>query len=116
VCLPAGGWEIFSLEKYDVSMPGTVYETFPVNRAIIEKGTERQLVYYWFEQRGARVTNDFTAKLRVLRDGLTRGRTDGALVRFITQIDRNEPIEAADARLKGLMADVLQELPRYIPE
>jgi len=116
VCLPAGGWEIFSLDQYEVSMPGTVYGTFTVNRAIIEKGTERQLVYYWFEQRGARMTNDFAAKLLVLRDGLTRGRTDGALVRFITQIDRNEGAAAADARLQALMAEVLEDLPRYIPE
>jgi hypothetical protein len=27
VCLPVGGWEIFSLHPYTVSMPGTVYGT-----------------------------------------------------------------------------------------
>jgi hypothetical protein len=36
---------------------------FEVNRAVIQKGLSEQLVYYWFEQRGKRITNDFIAKL-----------------------------------------------------
>ena len=35
------------------------------------------LVYYWFEQRGRRMTNDYAAKASVVWDGLTRGRSDG---------------------------------------
>ncbi|MCE6958694.1 VPLPA-CTERM-specific exosortase XrtD [Cereibacter sphaeroides] len=116
VCLPAGGWEIFSLDPYRVSMPETVYGSFTVNRAIIEKGLDRQLVYYWFEQRGQRMTNDFAAKLSVLRDSLIRGRTDGALIRFTTPIGRDETAADADVRLQELMARALKPLPAYIPE
>ena len=116
VCLPSGGWEIFSLNKYDVALPDTVYGNFTVNRAIIEKQFDQQLVYYWFEQRGARMTNDFAAKISVLRDGMTRGRTDGALVRFVTEIGRNETEADADRRLQEFMALALQPLPRFIPE
>lgn len=116
VCLPNGGWEIYSLDPYEVSLPQTVYDTFTVNRAVIEKGLSRQLVYYWFEQRGTRMTNDFAAKISVLKDSLTRGRTDGALVRFVTTIGPNETEADADARLQGFMAKALEPLPRYIPE
>ena len=116
VCLPAGGWEIYSLEKYDVSLPDTVYGTFTVNRAIIEKGFEQQLVYYWFEQRGTRMTNDFAAKISVLKDGLTRGRTDGAIVRFVTEIDQGQPVSVADERLQSFMAEAMKRLPNFIPE
>jgi exosortase D (VPLPA-CTERM-specific) len=116
VCLPNGGWEIFSLDPYEVSMPDTVYGTFTVNRAIVEKGFDRQLVYYWFEQRGARMTNDVVAKLSVLRDTMIRGRSDGAMVRFVTRIDPNETVDDATRRLEALMSRVLNILPRYIPE
>lgn len=116
VCLPADGWEIFSIANHKVSLPTTVYGDFVVNRAIIEKGLERQLVYYWFEQRGQRMTNDFAAKISVLKDGITRGRTDGALVRFVTQIGQNEPEAEADARIQRLMVEALAPLPRYVPE
>jgi exosortase D (VPLPA-CTERM-specific) len=116
VCLPVGGWEMFSLEPRQVSMPGTVYGDFTINRAVIQKGEERQLVYYWFEQRGQRMTNDFAAKLSVLWDGITRGRTDGALVRFVTPIAPREDEATADARLQRLMAEVLPRLPAFVPE
>ena len=115
VCLPTGGWEIFSLEPHSVDMAGTGYGAFEVNRAVIQKGLSRQLVYYWFEQRGTRMTNDFTAKLAVLWDGLTEGRTDGALVRFVTPIGPREAPEAADARLQAFMREALEPLPRFVP-
>ena len=116
VCLPVGGWEIFSLRPHAVSMPGTLYGTFEVNRAVIQKQLDQQLVYYWFEQRGRRMTNDFAAKMTVLSDSLTRGRTDGALVRFVTPIRPGETEADADARLQRLMAETLPRLPRFVPE
>jgi EpsI family protein len=116
VCLPAGGWEVFSLDPFRVSMPETVYGSFEVNRAVIQKGLSRQLVYYWFEQRGRRMTNDFAAKLTVVGDSLVRGRTDGALVRYVTPIMDGEPVEDADSRIQALMADTLPHLPRFVPE
>ncbi len=115
VCLPVGGWEIFSIDPFEVDMSGTPYGVFELNRAVIQKGEAKQLVYYWFEQRGKRMTNDFAAKLSVIRDGVTRGRTDGALVRFTTAIAPREPEAAADARLQALMAETLLKLPRYVP-
>ncbi|MEL6516760.1 MAG: VPLPA-CTERM-specific exosortase XrtD [Pseudomonadota bacterium] len=116
VCLPVGGWEVFSLDATPVSFPATVYGDFQVNRAVIEKGLSRQLVYYWFEQRGKRMTSDYAAKTSVVYDSLTRGRTDGAMVRFVTPIGANEDEAEADARLQAFMGEVLPQLPKFIPE
>ncbi|EIE49053.1 exosortase D (VPLPA-CTERM-specific) [Salipiger aestuarii] len=116
VCLPVGGWEMFSLDTVPMSMPGTAYGDFMVNRAVIQKGMTKQMVYYWFEQRGKRMTNDYAVKASVVWDGLTRGRADGALVRFITPMGRGESEAEAGARLQGFMAELLPTLPRYIPE
>lgn len=116
VCLPVGGWEIFSLDPYTVDMTGTGYGTFDVNRAVIQKGLNMQLVYYWFEQRGKRMTNDFKAKASVIYDSLAMGRTDGALVRFVTPIAANETEAEADARLQQIMRLSLKRLPEFVPE
>lgn len=115
VCLPAGGWEIFSLDPHEVQFPQTGFGTFEVNRAIIQNGRAQQLVYYWFEQRGLRLTNDFTAKLSVVWDSFRYGRTDGALVRFVTPIQPGETPEDADARILEMMDEVLPRLPRFVP-
>ena len=116
VCLPVGGWEVASIDATPVSFPDTVYGDFNVNRAIIQKGLSQQLVYYWFEQRGQRFTNDYTAKAWVVYDSFTIGRTDGALVRFVTPIDSTETEADADARMQAFMANLLPDLPRFIPE
>jgi EpsI family protein len=88
----------------------------PANRAVIRKGLERQLVVYWFEQRGRRMTNDYMAKAVTVWDALTRGRTDGALVRLVTPMAPGESVRAAEARLAGFLHAGLPELPRFIPE
>lgn len=115
VCLPVGGWEVFSLEPYEVDMSATPYGRFAVNRAVIQKGLSKQLVYYWFEQRGKRMTNDYAAKFSVVADSLTIGRTDGAMVRYVTPINPGETEAAADARLAGFMQESLMKLPRFVP-
>ena len=116
VCLPVGGWEVFSIDPTEVTIPGTVYGTFTLNRAVIQKGVTKQLVYYWFEQRGKRMTNDYLAKISVVWDSLTMGRSDGAMVRFVTPINPGETEADADARLQGFMAEMLPDMPRFIPE
>lgn len=115
VCLPVGGWEVFSLEPVQVDPKVPSYGSFDVNRAVIQKGLNKQLVYYWFEQRGKRQTNDFTAKIGVVVDSLTMGRTDGALVRYVTPIHPDESEADADARLIGFMSKTLPRLPRFVP-
>ena len=115
VCLPVGGWEIFSLVPHTVDFTAAGYGTFEVNRAVIQKGFSKQLVYYWFEQRGKRMTNDFRAKLSVVYDGLTLGRTDGALVRYVTPIGEAETEANAEDRLVRFIEQSLPPLPRFVP-
>ena len=115
VCLPTGGWEVFSLEEAPLDLSAVGYGVFNANRAVIQKGLSKQLVYYWFEGRGKRQANDFRAKLSVLSDSLTMGRTDGALVRYVTPINADETEADAEARLMRFMLKSLKPLPRFVP-
>ena len=115
VCLPVGGWEIFNLAAHQVDFTAQGYGRFDVNRAVIQKGMSKQLVYYWFEQRGKRMVNDFSAKLSVVYDGLAMGRTDGALIRYVTAIGEGETEADAEARLMRFIGQSLPPLPRFVP-
>lgn len=115
VCLPVGGWEVFRFGKKELSFPGTTFGTFELNKAIIQKGLSKQLVYYWFEQRGVRHTNDVVAKIDVVLDGFRINRTDGALVRFVTPIAYDESEADAEKRIEELMGEVLPQIPKFIP-
>ena len=114
VCIPGGGWEVSNWAARTVDL-GAELGSIPVNRAVIQKNLNRQLVYYWFEQRGRRMTSDYQAKLYSIFDQVTQGRSDGGLVRLVTPIAKGEDIGAADARLKSFMKDLAQKLPDYFP-
>ena len=115
VCLPGAGWEVAEIGPRQISLPGTAWGDFTLNRAVIQKGLEKQLVYYWFEGRGRHMTNDFAAKFHTVADSMTRGRTDGGLVRLITPIGEGGEAEA-DARLSRFLEAGVDRLPEFIPE
>lgn len=115
ICLPGGGWEIAWLERSDLTDMMGWDTPFMVNRAIIQKGETRMMVYYWFEQKGRKIAWDIAAKFWLLYDGVQTGRTDGALVRLTTTIGHNETDADADARLKDMLREVMEPLPRFIP-
>lgn len=116
ICLPGAGWEIAMLERTDMSdrVPGV--EDFQINRAIIQKGETRMMVYYWFQQKQRRIAWDFAAKFWLLVDGITTGRTDGALIRLTSLIKPGESAEAAEQRLLEVLQGLQQPLPRFIPD
>lgn len=117
VCIPAGGWEMSRIQerKIELTVDGVAMDLV-VNRAIIQKGLSRQLVYYWFDQRGRKLTSDYEAKLYALWDAAFRGRTDGSLVRVLTPIRQNESEATADGRLEHFLENTVKILPEYIPE
>ncbi len=115
-CLPGNGWRMTEIGRYQV--PGVRIGATPlqVNRVVIGQGSARQLVYYWFQQRGRVVTNEYAVKWYLFVDSLRRQRTDGALVRLITPLREGEAIGAADARLGRFAAEAVTRLTRYIPD
>lgn len=115
VCLPGGGWEIAQLEQLDKTEEFGMGQRFTLNRAVIQQGLERQLVYYWFEQQGQRTASGFEAKFQLMVGKLTNGRNDSGMVRLITPIRPDESLEDAEARLRDVLPDVLRPLPRFFP-
>jgi exosortase D (VPLPA-CTERM-specific) len=116
ICLPGSGWEIAGLERVDIAEQMDSSIPFNINRAIIQKGQTRMMVYYWFEQKGRKVAWDFGAKLYLVVDGVSSGRMDGAIVRLTTLISEDESDADADARLNEMMQEVVPILPRFIPD
>lgn len=115
VCIPGAGWEIFSINRVPVNLPDSQFGSFELNRAIIQKGLEKQLVYYWFEGRGQRMTDDIAAKFQMFADSVLIGRTDGGLVRLITPIREND-VAAAEDRLQRFLGTGIDRLSLFIPE
>lgn len=116
VCLPGAGWEIAWLERVDIAPELNLVEPFELNRAVIQKGAVRMIGYYWFEQQGRHIASDYAAKFWLFWNGVTKGRTDGAMVRLLTTIGPDETDKQAEARLQSVFLEAIGVLPRYIPE
>jgi exosortase D (VPLPA-CTERM-specific) len=112
-CLPGGGWEIRSLTQPTLKLADG--RQLVVNRALIQQGNERQLVYYWFEQRGRTLTNEYLVKWYIIQDAILRNRTDGALVRLIVPVPENAQEADVDRQLTGFASSLVPKLDPYLP-
>lgn len=113
-CIPGGGWEI---KSHTVVADGA-FNGAPLNynRLVIENRGARQLVYYWYPQRGRNIANEFMMRFYLTYDAVSRKRSDGAMVRLMTNVANEEGLGAADARLKAALARMEPFLPKYIPD
>lgn len=115
-CIPGGGWRIKSITQHLVD--GVRFGDTPlrVNRLEIQKGDYKQLVYYWFQQRGRVITNEYMVKWYLFWDALTRNRTDGALVRLTSMIPPGGDVAVADKQLAEFSGEAVGRLKEYIPD
>jgi exosortase D (VPLPA-CTERM-specific) len=114
-CLPGGGWQLRDFGERSLAGIQIKGRALRVNRTIIELGNQRELVYYWFQQRGRVITNEYAVKWYIFRDALTLHRTDGAMVRLIAPIPTGVNVAEADRNLTEFASRIMPELPRFVP-
>ncbi len=115
-CIPGGGWLIKDLSTRDIDSIQVDGRPLVVNRLLIRKGDYTQVVYYWFKQRERNITNEWMVKWFLFWDGMTRNRTDGALVRLTAFVMPGEDLSEADHRLVDYLTTVFPYLAEYIPD
>ncbi len=114
VCIPGGGWLITEFDRIEIDVLGES-EPMPINRAIIQRDRDRQLVYYWFDQRGRKISNEYIMKWHLVKDAIFMNRTDGSLVRLTTPVFPDEEIEDAEVRLGNFINTISPRLGDYLP-
>ncbi len=115
-CMPGDGWRIGDFTQR--AIPGVDAmggNPLRVNRAVISKGESQQLVYYWFQQRGRVITNEYLVKWFLFWDALTKQRTDGALVRLVISLNRGEDASDGDKKLDAFLQAAYPRLSAFVP-
>jgi EpsI family protein len=79
-CLPGAGWQF--AETDIVTVPTPTGQSATINRVVVEKGLEKQVILYWYQDRGRVISSEYWAKAFMIWDALTKNRTDGSLVRL----------------------------------
>jgi EpsI family protein len=120
-CLPGAGWE--PLSKSYLTIPVALggadgrQESITVNRYVIQKGLDRQVVLYWYQSHGRVVANEYRSKLFMVYDAVRLNRTDAALIRVVSPLHDTGPNaenEASDHAV-DLVKAVFPLLDRYLP-
>jgi EpsI family protein len=101
-----GGWQISDSGVKDIG------PNMPVNYVVMKKDRIQTLVNYWHLQQGHWVANMNTYKLYMGVSGLMRRRTDWALVRLITPIDKD--MVTSQERLSAFAHLLVPALPNFM--
>jgi EpsI family protein len=110
-CLPGAGWQITELRR--VALPGPGGSNVTVNEVIVQKGLSRQLMLYWYQDRGRVVASEYWAKAYMVWDSLTKNRSDGALVRVSVQVERD--LAPAREQVNRFIVDMWRPLTDALP-
>ena len=109
-CLPGAGWEPVRSTRLQI---GSADKPVLVNEYIVEKGTSRDLVLYWYQTHGRIVASEYWAKFWLVADGVRHRSTDGAMIRIWTTAEDGE--ESAQARATDFARRVYPQVSEFLP-
>jgi EpsI family protein len=111
VCLPAAGW---TPQVEDELTVDTTAGAITVNRYVIQKGSQRAVVLYWYQTPRRVIAGEWSAKFWLAADALVDQRTDTALVRVIAwPAGRGD--QATTAVAVGFARNLYPVLREYLP-
>jgi len=112
VCYPGAGWTVVRTERITLPTAGNPHEAMEVNRLVVERGEQRQIVLYWFHFPGATVAEPSLSKLHRIAQAL-----QGELSRSLIKVQIASPApDSPDAAMDDLMPfirDVMAQLARH---
>ena len=112
--MPGAGWNIISTSLEESILPETKQGKIKMIKLILQKGSQRQVVLYWFQSRGRFIASEYMQKIYLVIDSITRQRTDGSFVRLIAPvIGGNE--EQTLKYMKNFSKILIPILQEYIP-
>lgn len=118
-CLPGAGWQPVSSDTVTIQVAGSGSgsgsgKSIAVNRYVIQKDLDKQVVLYWFQGRGRVVASEYANRAYLVFDSLRTRRSDGALVRVITPV-MSSSIDDASRSAERFVAALFPRLSEVIP-
>jgi len=117
-CMPGAGWQAVEQGRAFItvkSSPSGPPRQIEVNRVVIGKGLDKQLVYYWYQSRDRVVASEYWGKIYTVLDAVKYNRTDAALVRVIVPIPDASLAKAADDQATEFVQGLFPLLGRHLP-
>jgi EpsI family protein len=118
-CLPGAGWQPLEKSYLPISVADAAgnQSEITVNRYVIEKGLDQQVVLYWYQSHGRVIANEYRSKIFMIVDAARLNRSDAALVRITSpRIGSGEAAQSiADARAVDFVKAMFPLLGAFLP-
>ena len=117
-CLPGAGWQPLEKSYLPIRVTGAngSESEITVNRYIIEKGLEQQVVLYWYQSHGRVIANEYRSKIFMVYDAARLNRSDAALVRVTSARRADEQgLQTAEERAVEFVKTMFPLLSNYLP-
>lgn len=116
-CIPGSGWEPISEGRLDIANVDGQGSNVRINRYLIQKGLDRQLVLYWYHGRGRVVASEYVSRALLIRDAILTNHTNGSLVRVIVPLagGSEAQIQNAEAVGQDFIKTMFPLLDSYLP-
>ncbi len=101
-CLPGAGWEIW---KHGSELVTIGRAQVRVNKYSIANVGQRQIMFYWYQEKERIVASEYMVKILLVKDSLLTGHTSGSIVR-ITLPDTPEFSQEGVAFSSRLIAEM----------
>ena len=116
---PGAGW--LPIEQRRAVLPVRAAPNGPirrieVNEFVIQKGLDRQAVFYWYQSRDRVIASEYWGKVFTVLDAIRYNRTDAALVRVVVPIEQSETARTvAQATGVSFVESLFPRLVRHLP-
>jgi len=112
-CLPGAGWEPLEASMVTIPLPQPL-APITVNRYLIQKDRDRQIVFYWYQSQGKAIAGEVAARVQMVKDSILRQRTDAALVRVSSAVYGS--VQDTSDRLEKYIQAMYPVLGEYLPD
>lgn len=113
-CLPGSGWEMSDGERIEFSTAAG--RQIVANRYIVRNGRTRSVMIYWYQSGGRANASEFWDKVHTIATSISKGRSDGAMIRIMTPIYEMESVADAFEATESFSKTVADSLSEYVPD
>ena len=105
------GPQIFRVLAFPLPLP---LAPITVNRFLIQKDRDQQVVFYWYQAQGKAIAGELAARVAMIKNSMVRHRTDGALVRVSSPVYGS--VQDTSDRLVRYIQAMYPILGEYLPD
>ena len=113
-CLPGAGWLPVDISYVSIPVP-TRAEPITVKRVVIQKGLDKQVVYYWYHSHGRVIGNEYWSKAYMVYDAVRLNRSDAALVRVVSPVAAATGERQADETAVSFVQALFGQIDEHLP-